>query len=232
MIIPLLLGLLSSLHCVAMCGPIALALPVHHFKSAKKTVSILLYHVGRISVYVALGCLFGALGKGLFIAGFQQNVSIVLGVSLLIMVIFYNEKKLESLLLNNNAKWYLKFKQTFGKFLHKKTPVSFFVLGMLNGLLPCAMIYMALFGATSTQGFLYGGLFMFWYGLGTIPLVTLLIWLGNLITNVFKNKIKKAVPIFLFLMGIVLIIRGLGLDIPYLSPSNLQLFITANPQCF
>ncbi|RRA96189.1 sulfite exporter TauE/SafE family protein [Paenimyroides viscosum] len=232
MIIPLLLGLLGSLHCVAMCGPIALALPVHQFNTTKKTASILLYHLGRISVYVVLGVVFGTVGKGLFIAGFQQNVSIILGILLILGVLFFNEKKMQNLVLSPNSKAYIKFKNTFGTYIRKKTPVSFVIMGMLNGLLPCAMIYMALFGATATQGSLYGGLFMLWYGLGTIPLLSLLVLMGNWVTNNFKNKFKKAVPVFLIFTGCLLIIRGLNLDIPYLSPSSLQLFISGNPQCF
>ncbi len=232
MIIPLLLGLLGSLHCVAMCGPIALALPVHQFNTTKKTASILLYHLGRISVYIVLGVVFGTVGKGLFIAGFQQNVSIILGILLILGVLFFNEKKMQNLVLSPNSKAYIKFKNTFGTYIRKKTPVSFVIMGMLNGLLPCAMIYIALFGATATQGSLYGGLFMLWYGLGTIPLLSLLVLMGNWVTNNFKNKFKKAVPVFLIFTGCLLIIRGLNLDIPYLSPSSLQLFISGNPQCF
>ncbi len=232
MIIPLLLGLLGSLHCVAMCGPIALALPVHQFNTTKKTASILLYHLGRISVYIVLGVVFGTVGKGLFIAGFQQNVSIILGILLILGVLFFNEKKMQNLVLSPNSKAYIKFKNTFGTYIRKKTPVSFVIMGMLNGLLPCAMIYMALFGAIATQGSLYGGLFMLWYGLGTIPLLSLLVLMGNWVTNNFKNKFKKAVPVFLIFTGCLLIIRGLNLDIPYLSPSSLQLFISGNPQCF
>ena len=232
MIIPLLLGLFGSMHCVAMCGPIALALPVHQFNTTKKTAAILLYHLGRISVYVLLGIIFGTLGKGLFIAGLQQNVSIILGVLLIMGILFFNEKRLQNVVLSSNSKWYLKFKNSFSTYIRKKTLASFVVMGMLNGLLPCAMIYMALFGATATQGSLYGGLFMLWYGLGTIPLLTLLVWMGNWVKRNFKNKLQRAVPVFLFFIGCLLIIRGLDLDIPYLSPSSLQLFISGNPQCF
>lgn len=231
MIIPFMLGLLGSLHCVAMCGPIALALPVHQFNVTKKTVFILLYHLGRIATYVLLGIIFGSLGKGLFIAGFQQNVSVIAGVLLILSVLFFNEKRLQQSLMSN-SRWYLKFKNSFGVYLRKKTAFSFIVLGMLNGLLPCAMIYMALFGATATQGTLYGGLFMLWFGLGTIPLLTVLVWAGNWVNRNFKNKMQRAVPVFLLLTGCLLIIRGLNLDIPYLSPSTLQLFISGNPQCF
>lgn len=231
MIIPLFLGLFSSLHCVAMCGPIALALPVHQFNFTKKTTCIIIYHFGRILMYALLGFLFGSLGQGLFIAGFHQNISIVLGALLILGVLFFNESKLQNSIYTH-SKWYQKIKNHFGTFIRKKTRSSFFILGILNGLLPCAMIYMALFGATATQGSLYGALFMFWFGLGTIPLLTTIVWMREWVTKTFKNKMKNLVPTFLVLTGILLIIRGLGLDIPYISPATLQLFISGNPQCF
>lgn len=232
MIIPLMLGLLSSIHCVAMCGPIALALPVHQFNTTKKTLALLLYHLGRILVYVLLGILFGTIGKGLFLAGFHQYVSIILGIALILGVLFFNEKKLQQMLLKSNAKWYFKFKGVFSSYIQRKTNTSFVVLGMLNGLLPCAMIYMALFGATATQGSFQGGGFMFFYGLGTIPLLTLIVCFGNFISKKISNKWQNIIPVFLIFTGCLLIIRGLALDIPYLSPTSLQLFITGNPQCF
>lgn len=231
MIIPLFLGLFSSLHCVGMCGPIALALPVHQFSVARKTAYIITYHSGRILTYALLGLLFGLIGKGLFIAGFHQNVSIILGILLIVGVLFFNESKIQNRLYSN-SKWYLKFKSYFGAFIQKKTFSSFLILGLLNGLLPCAMIYMALFGATATQGPWHGALFMLWFGLGTIPLLTAVVWMSQWVNKHFKNKMKKLVPSFLILTGVLLIVRGLGLDIPYLSPSALQLFISGNPQCF
>lgn len=231
MIIPLLLGLFSSLHCVGMCGPIALALPVHQFDITKKTTCIIIYHLGRILMYALLGVAFGTIGKGLFIAGFHQNVSVILGVLLILGVLFFNESKIQNSIYTN-SKWFVKVKGYFGTFIRKKTLSSFFVLGVLNGLLPCAMIYMALFGATATQGSLHGALFMFWFGLGTIPLLTAVVWMSQWVNKHFKNKMKKIVPTFLILTGVLLIVRGLGLDIPFLSPSTLQLFISGNPQCF
>ena len=89
MIAPLLLGLLASLHCIGMCGPIAFALPVHQLSFTKKTASIIAYHSGRVFTYTALGLLFGSIGKGLFIAGLQQKLSIILGGILIIGVVFY-----------------------------------------------------------------------------------------------------------------------------------------------
>lgn len=230
MIVPFFLGLFSSLHCVGMCGPIALALPVHQFPIAKKTLCIITYHLGRITTYALLGILFGLLGNGLFIAGLHQNVSIVLGVLLILGVFFFNESQIQSRLYTN-SKVYVKFKGYFASFIQKKSWGSFLVLGLLNGLLPCAMVYMALFGATATQGALYGAMFMMWFGIGTIPLMTAVIWLSQWVNKYFKNKMKKLVPVLLLLTGVLLIVRGMGLDIPFLSPATLQLFITGNPQC-
>lgn len=232
MIAPLLFGLIASVHCAAMCGPLALALPVHRMNTTRKTVALLLYHAGRITVYVVLGLLFGTLGKGLFLAGFQQNVSVTAGILLIAGVLLFNEKKMESSLAAKGAGWYLRFKNAFGQQLRKRNAASFVVLGMLNGLLPCAMIYMALFGATATQGTLYGALFMFCYGLGTVPLLTTVVWAGQWLGPYRAQKIQRFAPVFLFVMGVFLIVRGLGLDIPYVSPATLQLFITGNPQCF
>lgn len=231
MIAPLFLGLLSSLHCVGMCGPIALALPVHQMPIRRKIGSIILYHLGRITTYVFLGMLFGLLGKGLFIAGMQQNLSIILGITLIISVLFFRSKLFKTNLFAQ-TKIFTKLKQSFGAFFRERNPFSFLMIGILNGFLPCAMVYMALFGALSTQGLLYGALFMFLYGLGTIPLLNLVVWIGQKITPTQKQKLQKIIPIFLVVIGIFLIIRGLGMDIPYLSPSTLQLFITGNPQCF
>lgn len=232
MIAPLLLGLISSVHCAAMCGPLALALPVHRMSSARKTVSLLLYHAGRIAVYVVLGGVFGTVGKGLFIAGFQQNVSVMAGILLIAGVLLFNEKKRNGLLSAKGSRAYLHFKNAFGTQLRKRNAASFAVLGMLNGLLPCAMIYMALFGATATQGALYGGLFMLWYGLGTVPLLTTIVWAGQWLGRYRAQQIEKFAPVFMVFMGVFLIVRGLGLGIPYVSPATLQLFITGNPQCF
>lgn len=231
MIAPLLLGLLSSLHCLGMCGPIALALPVHTFSFTKKTSSIILYHLGRILVYSILGLIFGVLGRTLFIAGFQQKLSVILGIGLIVSVLFFS-KKMFRLNLFTQTVLFSKIKQKFVKYYQQKTLISFLIIGMLNGLLPCAMVYMALFGALSTQGIWQGMWFMFCFGLGTVPLMTTMVWIGQWISQSVRQKILKFVPVLLFIMGGLLILRGMNLDIPFISPSTMQLFITSNPQCY
>ena len=87
----LIFGLVSSLHCIGMCGPIAMMLPVDRQNPTKKAIQILLYHAGRLTAYATLGLLFGLLGKGLYLAGLQQRFSVVLGI-LMILIALIPEK--------------------------------------------------------------------------------------------------------------------------------------------
>src|SRR5436190_13253892 len=83
----LTLGFFGSFHCVGMCGPIALALPVGRSKGIRKLTLILLYNLGRMSTYGIFGAFAGALGTGLAIAGYQQSLSIFAGSILLVIVL-------------------------------------------------------------------------------------------------------------------------------------------------
>ena len=227
----LLFGLLSSFHCVGMCGPIAMMLPVDHKNPTKKAFQILLYHFGRLFSYATLGLLFGILGKGFFLAGLQQQLSIVVGVLMIITVVVpervfarYNFSKPIFRLIS-------KMKSHLGQQFKRKTPDAFFTIGMFNGLLPCGMVYAALFGAIAMQSETLGMVYMLLFGLGTIPLMTMVVYVSNLLTLPVRQKIQKAIPIFVILIGGLFIIRGMGLDIPYISPSNMSLMVQATPEC-
>jgi len=213
-----LLGLLSSFHCIGMCGPLAMALPVQHFSTTQKSVSIFLYHVGRIVTYTLLGVLFGILGRHLFIAGFQQWGSITLGSIIFLVVGF---KKLFK------TSYTLPFIKSFTDVLHniirylwsKHSTLSSFLLGMTNGLLPCGMVYFALAGALSSTTIGGSILFMVLFGAGTLPLLFSVHFAGTTYISLsFRNKTRKLVPFFIASMGVLLILRGLNLGIPYISP--------------
>lgn len=232
MISALLFGLLSSLHCVGMCGPIALMLPVNRTNSALRIIQTLLYHLGRICSYATLGFVFGIFGKGLFIAGLQQRFSIVIGVLMLIYVLLPKNNLDKIRFLNPFFKIISKIKSSLGKLLTNKSKTSFLLIGILNGFLPCAMIYVALFGALATQDPFQGSLYMILFGIGTIPLMSLVVLVSNKITVATRNKILKLVPVFVTILGVLFILRGLGLNIPFISPGTLNLFVSSNPDCF
>lgn len=122
-------------------------------------------------------------------------------------------------------------KSALGQRMRNPSIPSLFTIGLLNGLLPCAMVYAALFGALAAPGLGHALGFMVVFGLGTVPLMSGVVYLQNLMTPNARNRIQKIIPYALACLGILFVLRGLGLDISYLSPSNMQLFVQAMPGC-
>lgn len=226
-----ILGLISSLHCVGMCGPIAMMLPVDHQNKAKKVIQILTYHLGRLTAYSSIGLIFGLLGRGFFLAGMQQNMSIFIGV-LMIVIVLVPEKIFSKYNFSKPVyKVIATIKFSLGSQFKKKSYQSLFTIGLLNGFLPCGMVYIALFGAIAMQSASLGVVYMLLYGLGTLPLMTAVVYLNSILKLPFRNKIQKAIPYVAVIIGVLFILRGLGLGIPYISPSNMSLFVQGTPDC-
>ncbi|MBL4667861.1 MAG: sulfite exporter TauE/SafE family protein [Flavobacteriales bacterium] len=213
------LGLLSSFHCLGMCGPIAFALPVSQKNKASKIVGISLYNVGRVITYSTLGLLVGFFGEGLRFMGVSQTISIVLGVLLILSVVFSKYV----LKFSNHNKYIYQFnafvKAKLGVFLNKKSNTSLFLIGILNGLIPCGVVFIALQGSLIQTNLLNSWLFMLVFGLGTIPMMFSIAYLSNTFSPIAKIKINKLMPYLTVVIALLLIVRGLNLDIPYLSPS-------------
>ena len=225
-------GLISSLHCIGMCGPIAMMLPLERNNPTKKVFQVLVYHFGRLTAYGTLGLVFGLLGKGLYLAGFQQQMSIFVGIVMIAVVLIpenifarYNFSKPIYRIIS-------KVKSSLGSQFKKKSPDAIFMIGLLNGFLPCGLVYAALFGAIAMQNEFYGIAYMLLYGLGTIPMMSAVVYMSNMLTNPMRGKIQKLIPIVAVCIGTLFILRGLGLGIPYVSPSNISLFIQQQPNCY
>lgn len=226
-----LFGLISSFHCIGMCGPIAMMLPVDRNNPAKKASQIVTYHLGRLTAYGTIGLIFGLVGKGFFMAGIQQNLSIFIGVAMIAVILIperifskYNFSKPMFRLIS-------KIKSTLGSQFKNKSYKSLFIIGLLNGVLPCGMVYVALFGAIAMQSESLGVLYMVLFGLGTVPMMSSVIYINSFLTVPVRNKIQKVIPYVAVLIGILFILRGLGLGIPYVSPSNMSLFVQETPNC-
>ncbi|QEE50851.1 sulfite exporter TauE/SafE family protein [Flavobacterium alkalisoli] len=227
----LLLGLISSLHCMGMCGPIAMMLPVDRTNETKKTIQILLYHIGRLIAYGSLGIIFGLLGRGLYLAGMQQNVAIASGI-IMITIIAIPEKKFAKYNFSKPIyKVISSVKSGLGAQFRKKSNEAIFITGLLNGFLPCALVYAALFGAIAMQNALLGGLYMVLYGIGTIPMMSAVVYVSNMLTSPLRNKLNSFIPYAVAIIGAFFILRGLGLGIPYLSPETNSLFVQGIPHC-
>ncbi len=209
-----LTGLLGSFHCVGMCGPIALALPQIGTTPAQKITSRVIYNLGRISTYALIGMLSGAFGLGLAIAGFQQSISIAAGVLIIITVILssnFIEKKIGQTFRKISG-------SLMGRLFQQKKYSSLFLIGVLNGLLPCGFVYIALIGSVATQEIWKGALFMALFGAGTFPLMFGVSLAGQFISLQIRTRISKMVPYAAVLIGCLFILRGMGLGIPYVSP--------------
>tara|TARA_R110002049_G_scaffold97734_5_gene238024 strand:- start:6030 stop:6728 length:699 start_codon:yes stop_codon:yes gene_type:complete len=226
----ILLGLLGSFHCIGMCGPIAFMLPINRENKIKGFFQILSYHFGRLFTYSLIGLLFGFLGKGFYFFGFQQQISIVVGVSMIVFILFPRLFKKVNFSKNISSVIF-KVKNALGKELKKKGNDTFFTIGFLNGFLPCGLVYMAVFGAIATTNVFSGSLYMFLFGLGTVPLMTSVVFLGNFTKGTLRKKIQKAIPVAVVFIGALFILRGLGLGIPYVSPAPVLDLVTNTNSC-
>lgn len=212
-----LMGLLGSVHCIGMCGPLVMALPIAQKTNFQKWVALALYHIGKITSYALLGIVFGLLGSQFPFYIMQQNLSIFIGVAMLLYVVYVFILKPKQIVNLNFL--YKPIVNQLGKLFKHKSLATFLLIGFLNGLLPCGMVYLALTSALATQNLLNGGLFMVFFGLGTVPALLMVALGGQYMGITFRSKLQQLLPVFIFGMGVMLILRGMNLGIPYISPA-------------
>jgi sulfite exporter TauE/SafE len=212
------LGFLGSFHCIGMCGPIAMAIPVKRSSNFSILFGALIYNFGRVTTYACLGLLFGILGKGFMLAGWQSFLSIALGVSILLLL-FIPNLSIVPVHVGHFVGFIGKLKSTMRRLFGVHTMRSLFIIGMLNGLLPCGLVYLGIIGALASGDTIKGSLFMIGFGLGTLPAMLSMTFIRDYIGIRFRNGIKKMVPVFIAAMAVLLILRGMNLGIPYVSPS-------------
>lgn len=219
----IILGMVTGFHCIGMCGPIALALPLKKETKFSKISSAFLYNIGRAVTYASMGLIFGFFGQSFVMAGFQKWVSLSMGILMILYVIFpaifKNRFDIDKFAFKYTGK--LRFR--LGKLFGKRTYTSLFIIGLLNGLLPCGPVYAALAGAIATGDALSGSIFMFIFGIGTIPTMLSISLIGNKINLSSKKRLSKLIPVTIVLIGLLFVMRGLGLGIPFLSPPDKML---------
>jgi sulfite exporter TauE/SafE len=213
-------GLLGSFHCIGMCGPIALIVPVN---GRNVLLSRMLYNIGRSISYAFIGGFIGFLGWGIAIVGYQQGLSVGVGVILLII-------GMRSFFKGGTTNFHIPgwskhiggIKRQLGNYLQFKSFYGNLVLGMLNGFLPCGLVYVALAGALAQGSFVLGALYMFLFGLGTIPLMMVLLVSKQFLSEKLRFKLTKVIPVFTVFVACFIILRGLNVGIPYVSPKANQ----------
>ena len=216
----ILLGLAGSLHCVGMCGPLALALPVGKTNTSRGVLRNLLYQSGRIVTYAVIGLLIGLLGTGFQLAGAQKGISIAAGALMVIMAFLPLHLSGPFGKTRAGRKWNHWIQETLGLIMKKKNSLSLFLFGLINGLLPCGLVYVALAGAIAIGNPIESAFFMLLFGSGTIPLMFFTVFAGGWINGKTRIRFQRIVPYVVALIGILMMLRGMGLGIPYISPAS------------
>ncbi len=212
------IGLLGSLHCVGMCGPLALALPIGTGSTGAFVAGRTLYNFGRVATYAFMGLLAGLIGQKIVFYGFQQTVSIAAGALMIGAYAF------PALIGRYLAKLSFldalatRVQSAFASLLVRRSMLTMFLIGIVNGLLPCGLVYVALAGSALTGDPVRGAVFAAVFGLGTFPMMFVISILGRRISPPVRQRIARLVPVFMIALGALFILRGMNLGIPMVSP--------------
>jgi len=207
-----LIGLLGSFHCAGMCGPLALARPGHSI------LANLIYNLGRVMTYSIMGIVVGLFGEGFAFAGWQQGLSIGLGVIMFFVILFTRYRHFDLPVTGKILRFWSFIKSQLSLLVKARSLYASLGIGLLNGFLPCGLVYVALFSAASLGSLLNSILFMMFFGLGTLPMMFGISSFGRLLSPARRARINRFVPFFIGLVAILLILRGLNLGIPFVSP--------------
>ena len=213
-----ILGVISNLHCIGMCGPIAMAIPFNRSSKTTLLFGIIQYNIGRILVYSIFGIIVGFIGLGIQFIGILQTLSVIAGFGIILYAwrkVLFSGTFFDRFSINFIQKFTSK---SMGKILKRKSTFRFFLFGTLNGLLPCGMVYTALITSIIAGGPSESALTMITFGLGTMPGMILITYLANKVSGKVRGKINKPLPYLVTFIGLVILLRGLNLGIPYLSP--------------
>ena len=210
------MGIISSLHCIGMCGPLVMALPLSQQAGWRRLLGVLAYNAGRLTTYGLLGLVFGLAGRKLQVAGWQQSLSITMGAVIILWWAIAAAGKQTSFPFARPIQQAItKLNLYMWKHAGK---AGFYLLGMANGLLPCGMVYLAIAAAISTGDARLSSLFMIAFGAGTLPAMTGLGYISTWLKQPVRVHLRKLMPVFTVVVGVLLILRGLNLDIPFISP--------------
>ena len=204
------MGLLGSMHCAGMCGPIAISLPYRIGIQAKEETffKILVYNIGRVVTYALMGMVFGLIGKSFFTMGIQKWLLVGLAVLLILVALFSIDVERWSLKISLISKFNDYIKRKLSNLMQKSSFKSFFIVGILNGFLPCGLVYMAIISAISIGLWAYSVLFMILFGIGTMPMMMALGFGGSLVSNKFRTILRKLYPVFMIIFAVIFLLRA------------------------
>lgn len=213
----LILGFAGSLHCVGMCSPLAMAVTMNR---PSAILNRLIYNAGRILTYGLLGMLIAAIGMTLPLRNFQNITSICLGLFLLLIGLG-GIRTVHIPFITPLLQTVTNFlKKAFAGHLRQKTSMSVFILGTLNGLLPCGLTFIALTWCLSLAGPIDGLFFMLLFGMGTLPVMLGVTALIPLFVKKFNWNVQGLASSMMIISGIILIARVFFVHLPHAPSGN------------
>ncbi|MEO8148219.1 MAG: sulfite exporter TauE/SafE family protein [Bacteroidia bacterium] len=204
----LALGFLGSFHCAGMCGPIALMLPKSSGSQFQIITGRFIYNSGRVFTYITIGLLFGMLGLAVAMKGFQRELSVFTGVIIVATVLLTSGKKERVKIYSDSNLYTNTIRKSLKKLFSIKSYPSLFLIGVLNGLLPCGFVYLAIAGAASTGSVTGGIIYMSLFGLGTFPMMMMISLAANYLGLRFRKIFTKVSPLIAIALALFLIYRG------------------------
>ena len=213
-----ILGLVGSLHCLGMCGPIVMVLPGSVREKWAFFFGRVLYNVGRAVTYAVMGLVVGFIGQSIALAGYQQWLGIIAGTLMILSVLLPLTGIRKALPSKHFDRALAALKTRLGRLLGNSSQSSLFTIGILNGFLPCGLVYMALAASLAMGSAPGGAAYMFLFGLGTLPVMFAASYASGLITGEMRRKITRLIPVGVVILGVLFILRGLALGIPFISP--------------
>jgi sulfite exporter TauE/SafE len=203
------MAVVGSAHCLAMCGPLALIGAGRvQSQESRTSANALLYHFGRIATYLLLGAVAGLAGSVVAGTGWRNVLSIVAGAGLIVSASGLAQWVTRGRLPRLTTRLVNRFGAA-SRALRPGHPARAFLLGAGNGLLPCGLLYAAL-GAAAGLGSLQAAMtFVAGFGLGTLPVFGLLLSLAHRLAPHVPVRMRRASPIAVALVGLLLIVRGL-----------------------
>ena len=222
------IGLVGSLHCIGMCGPIVFVLPGASDSRREFIVGRVLYNMGRAVTYALLGAVVGVLGQFVALAGYQQVLGIVAGVLMILSVVIPSNATARFFPSQINT-WTAGLKTRLGNKLSAGSTRSMFLIGILNGLLPCGLVYAALAASLAAGSIQGSATYMFVFGLGTVPMLFALSYASGLISGGLRRKVARIIPVTIGIMGVFFLLRGLALGIPFISPNMEKMLSKGKP---
>lgn len=214
------MGLMSSFHCIGMCGPIALALPVQKGNQWQKFAGLSIYNIGRAISYAMLGAIIGSVGSSLIWIGYLRYLSVLAGILMLAYVFwpskldqYFHPPKFWQQTVNQ-------VKKGMSEMLRSRKMHGWLGLGILNGLLPCGMVYLALISSVATGSIFGGGIYMLLFGIGTLPMMMTVGFCKNWFTPALRSRMRKLTPVMLAVAGIWLVGRGIFIEYPLVGSGS------------